>query len=89
VNVLVTTVAEQKLGTLDSLLRLGHYVAVLDADWSNVIQTSTQHRNDLDEALEVRRLVSRCHCWLSSEGIQPVETFLTNLKVPPDGSWST
>ena len=52
------TVAEQKLSTLDSLSRLGHYVTELEADWSNVVQMATQHHNDLDEALEVRMLLS-------------------------------
>jgi len=53
-----STVDEEKLATLDSLLRLAHYVAVLDADWTRVVHDATQHRNNLDEALEVQMLSS-------------------------------
>jgi len=51
--VCLLTVAEEKLSTLDSVARLGHYVSVLDSDWTNVEKNTTQLRNDLDEALEV------------------------------------
>ena len=49
----VIEVAEDKLSTLDSLSRLGHYIIVLDSDWSTVVKDATELRNDIDETLEV------------------------------------
>ena len=46
-------VAEEKLNEMDSLSRLGHYVAVLENSWTSVDQNATDLLNDLDEALEV------------------------------------
>jgi len=57
-HVFAAIVTEERLSTLDSLSRLRHYVAMLNADWTSLVQNATKHRNDLDEALEVRMLLS-------------------------------
>lgn len=49
----VNEVVEEKLSTLDSLSRLGHYVSVLDCDCTAVVKDATNLRNDIDETLEV------------------------------------
>jgi len=46
-------VADEMLSSSDSLSRLGHYVAILDCDWTSVVKNATELRNDVDETLEV------------------------------------
>ena len=53
----VTLVAEEQLSKSDSILRLGHYVTVLENDWTSVDKSATELRNDLDETLEVQRVI--------------------------------
>ena len=48
-------VDESVLSSLDPLSRLAHYVAVLSCNWSNVNENATRLRDDVDEAVEVRR----------------------------------
>jgi len=48
-------VDESLLSLLDPLSRLAHYVAVLSCNWSNVNENATRLRDDVDEAVEVRR----------------------------------
>jgi len=43
-----------KLSTVDSTTRLGHYVAVLASSWTSVVDDATELHNELDETLEVQ-----------------------------------
>jgi len=63
----VIQVAEDKLSTLDSLSRLGHYVIILDSDWSTVVKDATELRNDIDETLEVLIVMQSILQWFASD----------------------
>jgi len=49
----VTEVDEDELSKSDSVSRLGHYVVVLENNWTSVDNSATELHNELDETLEV------------------------------------